>query len=181
MNDNQCKVTFQPHGRTVSVLKDTTILEAAASAGLVIDTPCGGAGTCGKCRVLVSQGAGDPTFADQNTFTKNELKMGWRLACQNRITGNLVVSIPQKSLFYGDHQIAQSSTSGNPTEVRPTIRKVYVELSAPTLEDPRPDLLRLEEKTGSFKVDVAMLRHTPPTTQAGRLQGHGGIFGSSTH
>ena len=62
MSDSQHRVTFQPQGRAVSVLEGTTILEAAAIAGLVIDTPCGGAGRCGKCRVQVSQGA--PELSD---------------------------------------------------------------------------------------------------------------------
>jgi len=161
MPDSQHRVTFQPQGRAVSVLAGTTILEAAAIAGLVIDTPCGGAGTCGKCRVQVSQGQPEPSDADQKVFTKAELESGWRLACQNRIKTDMVVNVPTGSLFGGDHQIARDSAVGGPSEVRPAIRKVYVELPAPTLEDPRPDLLRLEESTGPFQVDVAMLRHAP--------------------
>ena len=161
MSDNHYRVTFQPQGRAVSVLEGTTILEAAATAGLVIDTPCGGAGTCGKCRVQVSRGAVESGNADRKAFTATELADGWRLACQNRISDDLVIHVPTDSLFGGDHQIASDSSLGGPAEVRPTIRKVYVELPAPTLEDAKPDLLRLEEKTGPFKVDLAMLRHIP--------------------
>jgi uncharacterized 2Fe-2S/4Fe-4S cluster protein (DUF4445 family) len=178
MPDSQYKVMFQPQGRAVSVLEGTTILEAAAVAGLVIDTPCGGAGTCGKCRVQVSQGATEPCDSDRKTFTEAELAQGWRLACRTRVNGDLVTHVPTGSLFGGDHQIAHGSAVGGPTEVRPAIRKVHVELSPPTLEDPRPDLLRLEEKTGPFKVDVAMLRHAP-----GRLrqQGYKGTAVLSDH
>jgi Na+-transporting NADH:ubiquinone oxidoreductase subunit NqrF len=77
----QHNVTFQPRGRTLSVPHDTTILEAAAGVGLVIDTPCGGAGTCAKCRVQISPGAGNPTGADCRAFSEDELKNGWRLQC----------------------------------------------------------------------------------------------------
>jgi len=161
MSDRQRRVTFQPQGRVISVLKGTTILEAAAIAGLVIDTPCGGVGTCGKCRVQVAQDAMEPSDADRKAFTVGELADGWRLACQHRISDNLVVHVPTESLFGGDHQIARDSAVGGPAEVRPAIHKVYVELPAPTLEDAMPDLLRLEEKTGPFTVDVAMLRHAP--------------------
>ncbi|MFW6106867.1 MAG: ASKHA domain-containing protein, partial [bacterium] len=178
MSDSQHRVTFQPQGRAVSVLDGTTVLEAAAVAGLVIDTPCGGAGTCGKCRVLVSQGATESSQTDRKTFTKDELEVGWRLACQNRVGNDMVVHVPTGSLFGGDHQIGRDSSVGGPAEVRPTIRKVYVELPAPTLEDPRPDLLRLEEKTGPFKVDVAMLRHAPSRL---RQQGYKGTVVLSDH
>ena len=161
MSDSQHRVTFQPQGRAVSVLDGTTVLEAAALAGLVIDTPCGGAGTCGKCRLQVSQGRTDPSHADQKTFAKAELDSGWRLACQTLVKADMVVRVPETSLFGGGHQIARESSVGGPAEVRPAIRKVYLELQPPTLKDPRPDLLRVEEKTGPFKVDVAMLRHAP--------------------
>ena len=161
MSTTQHRVTFQPQGRTVSILNGTTILEAAASAGLVIDTPCGGAGTCGKCRVEVAQGASDPSDADRRTFSKTELQQGWRLACQNSVTGDMVIHVPGASLFGDRHQIAHDSTVGGPAEVQPAIRKVYVELAAPTLEDARPDLLRLEERIGVFRVDVATLRQVP--------------------
>ena len=161
MSSRQHSVTFQPQGRVVSVLDGTTILEAAAAAGLVIDTPCGGAGTCGKCRVQVSSGAPDPCDADRSAFTQTELSAGWRLACQGRVHSDLIAHVPTDSLFGGDYQIARDAAVSGPAEVQPAIRKLYVELAAPSLEDPRPDLLRLEERTGPFNVDVAMLRHAP--------------------
>ena len=98
MSDSQHRVTFQPQGRSVSVLEGTTILEAAAVAGLVIDTPCGGAGTCGKCRVQVSQGSTQPCDSDRKTFTGAELAEGWRLACRHHVHGDLVAHVPTGSL-----------------------------------------------------------------------------------
>ena len=65
MSPGRHGVTFQPQGRAVSVLDGATVLEAAASAGLVIDTRCGGSGTCGKCRVQVTQGADPPLALDR--------------------------------------------------------------------------------------------------------------------
>jgi uncharacterized 2Fe-2S/4Fe-4S cluster protein (DUF4445 family) len=171
MSQSQHKVTFQPQGRTVSVLSGTTILEAAAIAGLVIDTPCGGAGTCGKCRVQVTQGAENPTEADRRVFSHEDLRQGWRLACQNTVSEEMVIRVPSASLFGGDHQIVGDSTVGGPKQVLPAIRKMYVELSPPTLEDSKPDLLRLEEKIGPFKVDVPMLRQVPKRMRAQGFKG----------
>jgi ferredoxin len=156
MPNKQHRVTFQPQGRAVSVLEGTTILEAAAIAGLVIDTPCGGTGTCGKCRVQVLQGAPESVDADRKVFAETELERGWRLACQNRGDGDMVIHVPTGSLFGGDHQIARDSSVGGPSNVRPAIRKIYVELAAPTLTDARPDLLRLEQKIGPSRMDVAI-------------------------
>ena len=167
----QYKVTFEPEGRTVSVLGGTTILEAAAGVGFVIDTPCGGTGTCGKCRVQVTQGIGNPTEADQSVFSDVDLRQGWRLACQNIVLRDMVVHIPSTSLFSGDHQIVRESTAGGPKEVMPAIRKVYVELSPPTLQDAKPDLLRLEDPLGPFKTDLVMLRELPKRLRAQEFKG----------
>ncbi|MCL5271347.1 MAG: 2Fe-2S iron-sulfur cluster-binding protein [bacterium] len=70
--ESHYKVTFEPEGRAVSVLSETTILEAAAGAGFVIDMPCGGAGTCGKCRVQVTQGVDNPTEVDKTIFSDED-------------------------------------------------------------------------------------------------------------
>lgn len=45
--EDQCSVTVSPH---------TTLLEAAIQAGLKPDAPCGGRGTCGKCKVRILEG-----------------------------------------------------------------------------------------------------------------------------
>ena len=44
-------VIFLPDGVSLSVEAGTTLLEAMNAAGLHPDAPCGGKGTCGKCRV----------------------------------------------------------------------------------------------------------------------------------
>ena len=53
MREAEVPVTFLPADRTVYVLEDTRLIEAAADAGIILDSPCGGEGICGKCRVQV--------------------------------------------------------------------------------------------------------------------------------
>ena len=50
---SQYTITFLPEGITVPVEAGTTLLQAQILAGLRPDAPCGGKGTCGKCRVTV--------------------------------------------------------------------------------------------------------------------------------
>lgn len=47
-----------------------------------IVSPCGGKGTCGKCRIQVLSGKLPVTHADEKAFSDQELALGWRLACQ---------------------------------------------------------------------------------------------------
>ena len=94
MEQRQYKVIFQPQGRTVYALAGTKIIEAAAIAGIIIDTPCGGEGTCEKCKVkivLPKQKAGDC------------------LACQTAIFEDTVIEVPRNSLLTRLDKIAVAS------------------------------------------------------------------------
>ena len=158
MSDLQVRVTFEPFGRAVYVLPGTKVMEAAARAGLTIDTPCGGAGVCGKCRVQITSGACEPTASERNVFSREMLGQGWRLACQSTICQVSVVHVPKTSIFANQHQILTESQTAGADEILPAIRKIYVELTPPTLEHPVPDLLQLEGKVGQFKADLPTLR-----------------------
>ena len=161
MTRSQVVVKFEPHGRTVFTLSGTKVVEAAASAGLTLDTPCGGAGKCGKCRVRLMSGAGEPTPVDRSVFAQSELSEGWRLACQTALHNDAVVFVPEASLFASRHQILETAHTDSFEELRPGVRKCYVELSAPSLRDDAPDLLRLEAAIGPCRLDLPLLREVP--------------------
>ena len=69
-------VTFQPHDRRVTVDAGTTLLQAQIAAGLRPDAPCGGKGTCGKCRVTLEGrevlACQTPVDRDMVVFTARE-------------------------------------------------------------------------------------------------------------
>lgn len=71
----QYTVTFYPDNICTVVPEGTTLLQAQAKAGLLPDAPCGGKGTCGKCRVML---------AGQTV-----------LACQRAVDQDMVVTLPQ--------------------------------------------------------------------------------------
>jgi len=158
MTEQQLRVRFQPHGRAVFVLPGTTVLEAAARAGLTIDTPCGGEGTCGKCRVRITSGAGEPAPAEKKVFSGNELADGWRLACQTSVSAETVIQVPESSLFGSGHKILTETLEAGAAEIIPAVRKVYLELPTPSLADDAPDLIRLSRQLGEFDAGLEMIR-----------------------
>ena len=89
----QHTITFQPSGRTLDVPAGITILEAAIRAGISIEAPCGGGGTCAKCRVRVASGDPLPQHGACR-LTEAEHAAGWRLACATIINGPLIVEVP---------------------------------------------------------------------------------------
>lgn len=62
-------VHFLPADLTVAVDAGTTILQAEIQAGLQPDAPCGGKGTCGKCRVGLE--AGEKVLACQTVVDRD--------------------------------------------------------------------------------------------------------------
>jgi uncharacterized 2Fe-2S/4Fe-4S cluster protein (DUF4445 family) len=90
-------VTFLPTGKTVSVAENTTLLQAAVQAGLLLETPCGGGGVCAKCRVQIRSGDA-ATGGSSHRLSPADLDRGWRLACGTKVNGPLVVEIPASSL-----------------------------------------------------------------------------------
>lgn len=171
MPDGQVKVTFQPNGHSVFVLPKTTILEAAARAGMTIDTPCGGAGTCGKCRVQMMSGACAPGSRDTDAFSREELEQGWRLACQTCVCGPCVVRVPEQSLFAGQYRIQETAATDTKQDLAPSVRKRYLSLPGPSLMDSTPDLLRLEQELGPFRTDLTLLRELPQRLRQENYQG----------
>jgi uncharacterized 2Fe-2S/4Fe-4S cluster protein (DUF4445 family) len=173
MTEEQQKIIFEPHGRTVYELQGSRLIEAAAAAGLTLETPCGGAGTCGKCRVRVVKNAAPPVDAEKRHFTKAELEAGWRLACQTQVarTGEMAVEIPEGSLFAGRHQIQVASDTENTADLESGIRKTRVELPVPQLGDDAPDLLRLENAGGPLHAGIEVLRELPEQLRENGFKG----------
>ncbi|AEF80331.1 ASKHA domain-containing protein [Leadbettera azotonutricia] len=50
------QINFVYQGKTVDIENEKTILEAARLAGVTIESPCNGIGSCGKCKVGTSGG-----------------------------------------------------------------------------------------------------------------------------
>ena len=112
-------VTFFPSGRTVHVVAHTTLLQAAREAGELLETPCGGHGTCGKCRVRLRAGQA-PATGSAACLSCAELDAGWRLACATPVTGPLEVEIPDAALDACMHAILTSGASVSmPHDPRP--------------------------------------------------------------
>lgn len=83
-------VTFVPAGNTVWVPEGTTVTEAARRAGILLPSPCGGRGICGKCGVRVVEGNPAPPDASEARGLKLA-PPNVRLACLLRVDGPLTI------------------------------------------------------------------------------------------
>ncbi|MFX1452400.1 MAG: ASKHA domain-containing protein, partial [Promethearchaeota archaeon] len=140
------KVIFQPDGKRVKVKDGQTILEVAISSGVDLVSICGGAGTCGKCKIIVEKGAPVNAFSkvELKLLSKEEINQGIRLGCQTVIHGDITVKIPEYSRT--GKQRLQIEGIDTPIKLDPSVRKFYIEINKPTLKDPKPDVDRIKEE-----------------------------------
>ena len=76
------RVLLWPSESRVTVEAGTDLASAARRAGLPLGGVCGGAGTCGRCRVLVVEGRRRRPV----------------LACQYRPEGSVTVEVPEETM-----------------------------------------------------------------------------------
>lgn len=158
MREREIPVEFEVQGKTVYVLENTTLVEAAAVGGISLNVPCGGQGTCGKCRVRVHDEAPVPTTSDEKMLSTDDLDQGWRLACQTHVQEAMTVTVPKAAEVMSPHAILVESEYEYEGTTDPVVRKQYVELTPPSRDDSLADLERLEEAVGSLKVPLETLR-----------------------
>ena len=94
------RVTFiHPRGKSGTVTRNLTLLDAAKELGFSLNHDCGGNASCTTCRVEVQAGLdhlSEIDFDEQDLLDREALTEPWhRLACQARVLGDVVVRVPE--------------------------------------------------------------------------------------
>jgi uncharacterized 2Fe-2S/4Fe-4S cluster protein (DUF4445 family) len=137
-------IRFEPEGRIVKAEAGENLRLLANAAGIFIRSDCNGDGTCGKCRVVIAEtdeSLGELTHPERDLLTEREVRQGYRLACQIHVDESLVVKIPEETGL----RIRQVQSTGHERKVQlgPSVTKIHVVISQPTLSDVLPDSERL--------------------------------------
>ncbi|MEW6033675.1 MAG: ASKHA domain-containing protein [Chloroflexota bacterium] len=141
------KVEFLPEGQSVLVPPGTLVLDAAAQAGVPLVSPCGAQGRCGRCLVRVEHG--EVTRAQNPHLSAKQVGEGWALACVTQIVGDVALHVPPQR--ERERVVVQAAATRKAAAVRcewpryPAVRRFYLELPKPSLEDSSSDLERLKK------------------------------------
>lgn len=172
----KCTINFLPASKAVDVDSGTTIAEAAQRAEVSISNLCGGEGVCGECRVQITRGKAEADEQAAGFFSEEELDKGYVLACQTAIHDDLHVLIPPESRMEEAQIMTEGVVkprleAGNSemeslpgSTATPLLRKIFLELPPPTLEDNISDIERiareLRKKLGwhSYETPLNCLR-----------------------
>ena len=151
---SQHSVVFHPHNKTITVADGSNLIRTAMEAGVHINASCGGAGVCGKCRLLIENGIVEGGITEK--LSAEDLAKGYRLACQSTVRSNLVVRIPVESEVDASvlNKLATPRKTARIRQVDfeelkeqglfiPPVEKKYLELPPPNDQDRLPDVTRL--------------------------------------
>ncbi len=160
MATKKYQVNFMPINRSTFVEEGTTIAEAAQKADVYIKNLCGGQGICGQCRVQIISGKVELEDKSKAFFSKEEIEKGYVLACQTKVYDNLEVLIPPESRMEGAKILTGEMLKATEIEIDPIVKKIFLELPKPTIEDNVSDSTRLSrelrKKTGWHGYDISI-------------------------
>lgn len=148
-------VIFLPSGKRGRVPSGTTVLAAARSLGVDLDSVCGGRGICSRCQVSpaagavsrhglsASAGALSPRNAVEDRYDRvRGLPAGRRLGCQASILADAVIDVPPESQVH--RQVVRKDAAARAITLDPATRLYYLDVAEPDMHEPTGDLQRLE-------------------------------------
>lgn len=94
-NYGECKLTIN-NDREVVVEGGNKVLAALAEEKIFIPSACGGRGTCGLCKLKITEGAGPLLPTEEPFLSDEERNSDVRLSCQVKIRGDMKISIPEE-------------------------------------------------------------------------------------
>lgn len=184
------RLILMPSGRQGAVAHGVDLLAAARSLGVELESICGGRQTCGKCQVVVEEGAFakhaitslanhlSPPASTEAAYCAEHGIVGRRLACAARLLGDVLIVVPEES--QARKQFIAKDAGERVIDVQPAIRPRYVEIAPSTLETSLGGWERLQvalsEQTGILvdRPDPVVLRDLPEALRRddGRITAH---------
>jgi uncharacterized 2Fe-2S/4Fe-4S cluster protein (DUF4445 family) len=130
-------VIFQPSGCRGYIEKGKSLKEASVALGVDIEGVCGEKAICGTCKIRIEEGNFEkygitstrenlspmgPT--ERKFFSLQQEEEGYRLACQTKIQGDVVLFVPEESRM--GKQVVRKAATDRPMNVNPAVKKNYV-------------------------------------------------------
>ena len=177
-------VIFTPSGRRGRVPVGTTVLDAARSLGVDIDSVCGGRGICGRCAVVPAFGTfakhgitsapdhlSEPNAVEETYRREEGLAADRRLSCTACLLDDAVIDVPPESQVH--RQVVRKDLAARAFEMDPVVRLHTVDVTEPDLATPTGDLGRLFDALAAewdlhdLRADLGVIRGLQAALTAG--------------
>lgn len=104
--------------KKVEVETGGPLLSALATQNVFLPSACGGKGSCGQCRVRITEGGGEILPTEAVHFTRKEIKDDWRLACQVKVKNDLSIKVPASVLDIKEYECTVVSNKNVATFIK---------------------------------------------------------------
>ena len=128
--------------------RGVSLLQALSNQKIFISSACGGGGTCGFCRGIVTEGGGDVLPTEQGHLSRKEQEEHYRLFCQVKVRNDMEIQIPEEVFGIQKWECTVESNDNIATYIKELVVKM-------------PEGEKLKFKSGSYiQIDV------PPTVSS---------------
>lgn len=175
------KVRVLPSGKELKLKVGTNLREALLEAGIPLDSVCAGQATCLKCKVQLSGVSTRLSEPEREKLSPEELRNGWRLACQTMVAQPGEVRVPELEI---SRVKAGFGLLGEAIPLQPNVRLKHFELNKPTIRDQKADWDRLAEyletaEPGQIRAELPLLEELPEQLRAWNFQGEVVLAGNT--
>jgi uncharacterized 2Fe-2S/4Fe-4S cluster protein (DUF4445 family) len=153
---SQIKLTILNHDRIVITESGQTVMNILKSAGIFQDSPCGGSGTCGKCKAIIKGQLFEPSDEEKSLLSQEELDLGYRLTCLTVANSDLTIELENSKTY----SIMTDGKMGN-FDFSPAIQMESITLNNPTLQNQINDKQNLLIASNATDISYDALKKLP--------------------
>ena len=95
-----------------------SLLATLSEGGVHLSSACGGKGSCGQCKLKVTEGGGDMLPTEAVHFTRKQIKDHWRLGCQVKVKNDLHIEIDEAALDVKEYECTVISNKNVATFIK---------------------------------------------------------------
>ncbi|MBN1302483.1 MAG: NADH:ubiquinone reductase (Na(+)-transporting) subunit F [Melioribacteraceae bacterium] len=70
------------------------LLNTLADEKIYLPSACGGGGTCGECKCIITEGGGDVLPTEKSKLSRKQIREKYRLSCQVAVKNDMKLQIP---------------------------------------------------------------------------------------
>ena len=141
--------------RTIMSRPNIKLLDILIKNNEFVESPCGGRGNCGRCKIKHISGELPPITEDEKRFLSDEeISNGIRLACLIRPKSDIIIDIMEQEQNYkvlAEGYVPKFNRS-------PAIWKRVIDIEKPTSENPISYEELFKEKLGVDEIEWDVLR-----------------------
>lgn len=173
--------------KEIEVNPGSSLLSTLSNEKVFLPSACGGGGTCGMCRVQITDGGGSILPTEKGFFSRKEQQDNWRLGCQVKVREDMKIQVPAEIFGIKKWECEVVSNNNVATFIKEFVVKLpegehldfrsggYIQIDVPKTEVEFKDMDIDEEYHGDwdhFKMWDLKMKNSEPLFRAYSMANH---------